>query len=104
MAEDDPDMSLVSEAVVVWIRGGERPYPSTDDARVIERYGEKTACRLLPTLRQLERDCFASDAYKRGADLYETARLAERDVRAEHPELTTVAVDALVNLYAWRWK
>lgn len=97
-------MSLISEAVVIWVLGGEQPYPATDDARVIERYGEQTARRLLPALRRLERDCFASDAYARGYDIYEVARLAERDVRAEHPELTTAAVDALVKLYSYNWK
>lgn len=104
MSDVQPDAALISQAVVTWITGSERPYPSVDDAQVVARYGPETAARLFPALRQLESDCFASDAAHRGADIAEVAALARADLRLAHPELSDEAVRALTNLYAFRWK
>ena len=98
------DAAVISDAVVTWIKGSDRPFPSTDHAQVEARYGAATAVRLLPVLRQLEADCFASDAAHRGADIADVAALAESDFRAAHPELSVEAAQALANLYAFNWK
>jgi hypothetical protein len=61
----------LSAAIVVWTGGGADYWPLLDDRRVIDHYGMKTASLLLPILRALKEEFYASDASRRASDLTE---------------------------------
>jgi hypothetical protein len=97
MAETD----ALSEAVVVWMGCGEGAWPRRDDDRVRERFGTAEAERLLPMVRHVELECWASNAHLTAAGLAEMATAAATFLRERFPDLRDDAVEAVVWAYTF---
>jgi hypothetical protein len=95
------DEASLSTAVIVWTGWGECAWPSRDEARVVRRFGPDLASMLLPQIRQLENDFYASDARDKAQDLHEIGDLAAAQFRGKHPEVSEEAVEALAWCYTY---
>lgn len=98
------DPALVSEAVVWWTGWGRKPWPRRDDDSVLERFGADTALDLLPAVKNLESDFYASDARHRARTLVEMGHQAAADFRLRHPEVAEKAIEALAWCYTFDFK
>lgn len=98
------DASLVSEAIVVWTGWGQNAWPSRDEARLVERFGASTTADLLPRIRELEDDFYASNARFTVSDLGEMGHVAADQFRETHPEISDNAVRALAWCYTYDYK
>lgn len=98
------DPALLSSAIVIWTGWGETPWPARDETRLVERYGAGAAATLLPRIRELEDEFYASDARFIAADLKQMADLAEARFRELHPELSEEAIRALSWCYTYDYK
>jgi hypothetical protein len=94
----------VSEAVVVWSGHGDTSWPARDEARLVDRYGEEGAIRLLPRINALVDEFYESDAYATEPELAAVGDRAAARFRAAHPEISQDAVEALAWCYSWDWK
>jgi hypothetical protein len=83
---------------------GVTAWPSRDDARLVERFGEGLAVELLPQLRQLEDDFYLSTARDAAPDLKTMGDAAAADFRRMHPEIGDEAVEALTWCYTFDYK
>lgn len=102
MEELDPH--LVSQALVVWLGYGDRPYPDSSDERLSERIGSREAAKLLPRVRQLVEEFYESDACHFAPDLETMAGMASAPFEERHPELSAEAVEALAWSYTYDFK
>ena len=84
------------EAVRVWTGWGQSAMPSRSDQRLADQFGED-ATKLLPLIKSLEGDFYASDARLTAANLQEIEMLASDQFRQRHP---TVA-EEIVKAFAW---
>jgi len=99
------DPSVLSEAIVVWIgKAGLSPIPRPDDSRVISRFGEEASLDILPLVRRMFDDFYATDAIHRVADNDEMLEVAAADFRALHPDISADAVDALKWSMSWDYR
>ena len=96
--------SRISSAIVVWTGWGETAWPVRDDGRVVARFGEVEAMRLMESVRVWAADFFASDADVRVAELAAMGKQAEEDFRLRHPEASDDAVRALGWCYTFDLK
>jgi hypothetical protein len=85
------------EAVRVWTGWGRCTHPDRDDARLTKHLGQEVAARLLPLVKALEADFYASDARLEAPSLPEMGRLASKQFKRKHP---TVA-DDIVAAFEW---
>jgi hypothetical protein len=99
-----PDPALVSEAIVLWTGWGRKRRPSRDEAALVEHFGEPLALDLLPVLRVLEDDFYASTAHSTAPTLAEMGDQAAADFRWLHPEVSEDAVQALAWCYTFDFK
>ena len=58
-----PEAGRLSDAVVAWTGYGEADSPQRNDDRVRQRFGAAEAERLLPMVRAVEAECWASKAH-----------------------------------------
>ena len=100
----DSDASLLSTAIVVWTGWGKRPWPSRDQALLIDRFGASAAEILLPQIRRLEQEFYASDARYFAADLVSMGEAAGAEFRRNHPEISEEAIEALAWCYTYDYK
>jgi hypothetical protein len=98
------DMSLVSQAIVIWTGWGQTAWPARDEARLVQHLGSETAAEIFPCIRELEADFYASDARFTAADLKEMGDKAAVHFRKAHPEISEDAVEALAWCYTWDYK
>ena len=94
----------VADAMVVWTGKGELAWPQPDDARVIARFGSVSANELLPVLRTLYDEFYASDAHLKAASLPEMYAMASAQFRERHPLAGSSMVDALAWCYTFDYK
>ena len=85
------------EAVRLWTGWGQSVMPNRNDKRVVDRFGEEDAAKLLPLIKSLEDDFYASDAQLVAANLQEMEKLASEHFTRNHP---TVAKE-IVKAFAW---
>lgn len=85
------------EAVRLWTGWGQSTVPNRNDKRVLDRFGEEDAVKLLPLIKLLDEDFYASDAQLIAANLQEMERLASEHFKRKHP---TVA-EEIVIAFAW---
>jgi hypothetical protein len=76
-------------------RLGHHPWPQRDEQRLASHIGADAAAELLPQLRRLEDDFYASPARDLAPGLATMGRLAAEDFRQLHPEISGNAVQAL---------
>jgi hypothetical protein len=67
----------------------------------VREFGTAGAAELLPWLRDLEDDFFASDARPVAPDLVTMGEPAAEDFRRKHPEISDEAVEALAWCYTF---
>ena len=94
----------VSEAIVTWTGWRSHNCPDRDEKRLVATYGEAIAREILPRLRELEDDFYASDARYTAADLQEMSDIAVTHFRERHPEISDDAVRALAWCYTFDFK
>jgi hypothetical protein len=102
--ESNGDGAALSAAIVVWKGSGADYWPLLDDRRIVDRYGREAASDLLPKLRALKEEFYASDAWKRAKDLREMQELSAAEFRLRHPELTDQAISAFALCYTFDYK
>ena len=98
------DPALVTEAVVWWTGWRRNSWPIRDNATLVERFGEDAAVDLLPAVKVLEDDFYASEARHRAPTLTEMGQQAAADFRTVHPEVSEDAVRALAWCYTFDFK
>lgn len=98
------DWERIGEAVVAWTGWGRFPFPRREESLLIERFGPDATAELLPIVRELEGDFYASDARHRARDLTEMGEMVAREFRERHPELGSTAIDALAWCYTFDYK
>ncbi|MBK8012202.1 MAG: hypothetical protein IPK13_12710 [Deltaproteobacteria bacterium] len=94
----------VGEAILVWSGWGRSSWPLRNDEPVAKRFGSEIAATLLPLIRQLEDEFYASDARHTAADLAEMASISSQQFAAKYPELPDDAVRALAWCYTFDYK
>jgi len=94
----------VADAMVVWTGKGELAWPQLDDSRVIARFGSESASELLPVLRKLYEEFYASDAHLKAASLSEMSAIASAQFRENYPLARPSTVDALAWCYTFDYK
>ena len=94
----------LSRAIVVWSGKGRTARPDRNEQRLVDEFGPETAAALMPHVRVLVDDFYASDASNTVADLHAMGSRAADDFRRSHPEVSDEAVDALVWCYTFDWK
>jgi hypothetical protein len=89
--------SLLIEAVSLWTGWGHGTMPSRDDARLAKHFGDELAAKLLPLIKSLEDDFYASDAHLVAANLVEIEKLSSEQFKRKHPAVA----DEIVKAFAW---
>lgn len=100
IAPSDP---RVSEAVVIWTGFGRRSFPSLDESRVEQRFGD-LATDLISLVRGWYYDFYESNAREVAVDIAEMGLLASDRFRSLHPEASAEAVEALAWCYTYDYK
>ncbi len=85
------------EAVRLWTGWGESVMPSRDDRRLANHFGDEVAAKLLPLIKSLEGDFYASDASLVAANLQEMEKLSSEHFKQRHPAVA----DEIVKAFAW---
>jgi len=98
------DASLVSAAIVVWTGWSKTPWPARDEGRLVERYGYDLAAALLPQIRELVDDFYASDVRFTVADVKQMGDVAGCQFHKAHPAISDDAVRALTWCYTYDYK
>lgn len=98
------DAGLVTRAIVVWLGWGRAAWPDRNEASLVAEFGTDVAVDVLPEVRRLERDFYASDARRVAADLSTMGDQAAAEFRARHPEIGAEAVEALAWSYTFDYR
>ena len=91
------DYTSVANALVVWTGWGISPVPKRSAERLIDHLGAHVAQELLPILKTLQNDYYASAADNLSVDLTEMERLVSGRFRREHPDIPEI----IVKIFAW---
>jgi hypothetical protein len=94
----------LSQAIVVWTGWRDTSWPSRDEARLVGEFGPEGAADLIPRIRQLEDEFYASDARFVVSDLKEMGDAAAHRFQSMHPELSEEAIRALAWCYTYDFK
>ena len=100
----DREWQELADAIVAWTGKGDSNYPARSESRLAAQCGADVAAKLLPTIRKLEADFYATDARYVAADLSEMGRLASTRFEQKYPLLPKAAVDAFTWCYTWDYK
>jgi|SRR5579883_521330 hypothetical protein len=95
---------LLAEAVRIWSGWGACMMPDRDDNRLVARLGNEAAVKLLPIIKELEQEFYASDARLMAADLQEMEKLASEDFKKKYPGISEDIVRALAWCYTFDFK
>ena len=92
------------EAVRLWTGWGQAMMPSRNDKRLTDHFGEETAAKLLPVIKSLEDDFYASNAQFIAANLQEMEKIASEQFTQKHPTVSDEIVKALAWCYTFDFK
>ena len=101
---DASEFRLLVEAALIWTGWGRTAIPRRDDALLVDRFGCEAACRLLASLKSLEKEFYSSDAWTVAADIQEMGRIAAESFKSKHPEIPDEIVRAFVWCYTYDYK
>jgi hypothetical protein len=101
---DPLDPAELSAALICWTGWEDTPWPQRDERRLTRQFGSEATADLLPQLRKLEDDFYATDARFVAPDLETMGRIAADQFRRQHPEISDGAVQALAWCYTWDYK
>jgi hypothetical protein len=85
------------EAVQLWTGWGRSVAPSRDEKRLVARFGQDAAPKLLALIQSLEDDFYSSDARLVAASRQEMERLSSEQFKRKHPEIA----DEIAKAFAW---
>jgi hypothetical protein len=94
----------LGKAIVIWSGRGRASHPSRNGELVAEHFGRDLAAKLLPMMRELEKEFYSSDARHAAADLSEMARISADQFLEKHPHLPAEAAHALAWCYTFDYK
>lgn len=92
------------EAVCLWTGWGQSIMPSRNDKRLVDHFGEEVAAKLLPLIKSLEEDFYASDAQLVAVNLQEMEKLASEHFKRRHPAVAEEIVKAFAWCYTFDFK
>jgi hypothetical protein len=92
------------EAVRLWTGWGQSMMPGRNDKRVMDRFGDEDAAKLLLLIKSLANDFYASDARLIAADLEEMNKLASEHFKRKHPTVSEEIVKAFAWCYTFDYK
>jgi hypothetical protein len=98
------DPARISDALVVWTGYGQMSWPQRDEERLARQVGPLAAADLLPIVRRLADEFYATNARYVAHDLIEMGELAAQDFKQRHPEITAAAIEALAWCYTFDYK
>jgi hypothetical protein len=98
------DSPKLVDAARIWTGRGQSVAPNRDDSRLRLRLGNAEAERLLPLLKELEKDFYSSDAYLRASDVSEMGKLAKADFMRLHPDVAQEITDAFAWCYTFDYR
>lgn len=98
------NIAQLSEAIGLWTGFESFSWPHRDDARVLEHFGDSLGNELLRAVHALETDFYASDARLYATGISDMAHRAIADFKANHPEVSDKAVEALAWCYTYDYK
>jgi len=101
---DDWKSPILVEAILVWTGWGRYFMPRRDDTLIVTHFGAKVASELLPVIKSIEKEFYASEAIGTTANLVEMGRMAEEDFRKKYPEVADDIVKALAWCYTFDFK
>jgi hypothetical protein len=96
--------SALCRAVVAWTGYGKTPSPRRDEQHLAAELGAHEATSLLPQVRALEDDFYASDARDTASSLADMGQRASIDFRRLHPEVDELVVEAFAWCYTFDYK
>lgn len=85
------------DAVRTWTGHGQSSWPSRDDVRVQHKFGDANAAKLLPIIKNLERDFYSSNAQTQASDLAAMEQRAKAHFIRLHPDLP----EEIADIFAW---
>lgn len=98
------DPSLLVEAVLAWTGWGREVRPLRDDNLLIKLYGAEVTAKLLPVIKSLEDEFYASDARFVASNLSEMHEIASTQFVGKHPGIANEIVRALAWCYTFDFK
>lgn len=90
----------LSAALTTYVWPGTKNYPTASPEAVVDRFGTDTATNLVPVIKKLEEEIWQSE-WLNGESISDAAARVSASFSSAHPELSTGAVAALVNLWAF---
>ena len=97
------DGTEISNAVRAWIGWG-GVIPKRDEVQLTRHLGAERAKALLPVVKRLEQDFYASDARFVARDLEEMALLAKEHFALMHPNIPAEVGEAFAWCYTFDFK
>ena len=94
----------IKDAVLVWTGWKRDVKPRRDEAAFVQHFGPNAASRLLPIVKSLEDDFYASDARLVAANLIEMEKLSSEDFRRKHPDTDPEVAMAFAWCYTFDYK
>jgi hypothetical protein len=91
-------------AVIIWTGWGQASRPLRDEGHLVKEFGQMAAADLMPRIRALEYEFYASDARFLAANLEEMGDMVANDFRQQHPEVPEDVIQALTWCYTWDFK
>ena len=88
---------LIVDVIALWTGWGMSPVPKRSDQRVIDRFGMQVAEDLLPVIKSLQKDFYASATENFATDVDEMGNIASERFRRAHPE----AWENVVKILNW---
>ena len=92
-----PISPLLPDVIAVWAGWGVSPMPKQNDERVIAHFGPQVAQELLPVIKSLEGEFYASATDILSNDLSEMGKIASERFREKHPGIS----EEIVKILAW---
>ena len=101
----DVDARVVSEAILVYLPpGSPHQMPWHGEDQIVDKFGAELAVDLVPIVKNLRDEFFASDAWITVRGLSEMVDVAKREFQVSHPEISADAVNALGRAYGFAYK
>jgi hypothetical protein len=100
----DIDSRDLVDAIRIWSGWGIEHSPRREDSRLARQRGNAFAMRLLPIIKELQKDFYASDAHLRASDLTEMGQIAKEQFKKLHPRVAEEVAEIFVWCYTFDWR
>jgi hypothetical protein len=100
----DLDNSTLIEAVMIWTGYGISTMPYMNDKRMIERFGDNEAAKLIIVVKKLKSDFYLSKANMMAENIQEMGLMSADDFKNKHPDLPGNIGEAFAWCYTFDFK